>query len=269
MNIQFTWPDRRPIGKLNIGANPPNRWIWDVYPDIYRGASLIDKARAYFDRSLVQLKQLDAQAVAFWDCEGMKYPQPISYIGSPDKAQRMNPDFPYDEFFGWYTDAGYKLGFTIRPTEFNLKTHRQVESPDPIATMIRKCKYAMAQWGASIFYIDSNVWPDPWLVYPGMIFAWLQKALGDVLIIPEHKGPWVHLWTAGWREFNDLPVSETGTPPDILAEIPDAFSVLNVSIGQIPAHAVELKASFDRGDIPLIDAWGPSKQLDDLLGVLN
>jgi hypothetical protein len=243
----------------------------DAYPDIYPGDRLIYRARAYFKRSLVQLEKLNAQGVIFWDSEGMKYPQPISYIGSPDKAQKMNPDFPYDEFFGWYADAGYKLGFTIRPTEFNLKTHQQVESSDPIAVMTRKCKYAMARWGASIFYIDSNVWSEPWLIYPGMIFGWLQKALGnDKLIIPEHKDKQhlCYLWSAGWREFNDSPVSETGTPADVLADIPDAFSVLNVSSGNIPAHAAELRESFQRGDIPLIDSWYPGKQVDDLAALL-
>ncbi len=140
---QMTWTDRRSIGAYFgcrdalLSPTNPNGWFKDPTVDTTTpegrsafAARLLDE----IDASIDVLRQAGAQGVIWWDLEGQRYPQPLTYIGDP---RVLDPAHPHhkafapeletpveykgetipvvDACFEKWKDAGFSTGVTIRP----------------------------------------------------------------------------------------------------------------------------------------------------------
>jgi hypothetical protein len=168
----MNWPDRRPIGAIflaNSGKNwPTNPRGWLNEPSLDTTSpegreKFRTKLMALADASLQQLQSTGSQGVIVWDIEGGEKPHAVTYLGDPRVLSQFAPemDAVADEFMRKFTDAGYKVGVCIRPSKIiedpvkGGPKHQQVE--DAIAEMSDKIAYAKKRWGATIFYMDTNV----------------------------------------------------------------------------------------------------------------
>ena len=177
---------------------------------------------AYADNCVVRMKKMNAQGVIVWDVEGEEMPHAISYIGDPRTLPKTAPEMDRfaDAFMKKFSDAGFKLGVTIRPTEVYQPgiagkpawDHRLVR--DPVALMSAKIEYAQKRWGCTIFYLDSNVFGNdmmseeqrkklrfiPWIM-PIAMLGKLAALHPDCVIIPE------------WSEKIDYACTPPTAPP--------------------------------------------------------
>jgi hypothetical protein len=114
--------------------------------------------------------------------------------------------------------------------------------------MIRKIRYAHDRWGATLFYVDSNVDQNGATLDVG-IFAQIAAAFPDSLIMPEHSTPKYYAYTAPFLSF--LFHSDLGTPLDTYNYYPQAFSVNlvnDVDAGRLNEFMPQLTDSVRRGD---------------------
>jgi DNA-directed RNA polymerase subunit RPC12/RpoP len=261
--MQLHWPDRRPIGILFLASNyhasatNPRGWFNDPGqnftgpdgPQRFRQA-LFD----YTDQSLAILKRINAQGVIVWDVEGEQFPHKITYIGDPRLVGTLAPEMApvVDEFFARLTNAGLRVGVTIRPQQFVFGDHAQSPQQDVVnlkRILLEKIDYARAHWGATIFYVDSNGGirrPDE---------AWQMRRLAaqrpDVLLIPEHSDP---LYRAFSAPYVSLRQSVPGTNAGFAQTFfPRSFQALDISDAADRLTAIE--AARARGDVLLCRAW--------------
>jgi len=139
---------------------------------------------------------MNAQGMIVWDLEGMQYPR-INYVGDPRMLSVLAPEMEYngavDAYFKKFRDAGLRVGVTVRPQRLRLTTRgggrRGCQS-----TLYpgRPNRLAHTRWGATLFYIDSNVSSPPFTMPPSC--KQLQEMFPDVLLIPEWKHPLLCLW---------------------------------------------------------------------------
>lgn len=281
--MQFSWPDRRPIGTLFL-ANP--RTGWPTNPrgyiigkgkddNVFSEDGLKDFGEAllnYADRSIAILKSMNAQGVIVWDLEGAEFYHPITYLADPEKLLQVAPEMDRfaDAFFKKFRDAGLRTGITIRPTEVvpNPKkpgafTH--VEVSDPVDLLIKKIAYAKKRWGCSIFYFDSNVFakdwlsPEeiskmkgvPWLMPSAMIEA-VMKAHPDILLIPEWSDWTYSLHSAPYASVN---LGQRGSNSSVRKWRPESFQVVSLNSEAIEQNWDVYRDNFAGGDIPLLSAW--------------
>jgi len=137
------YTDRRPIGvyfgcrDAQRSSTNPNGWFKDPKVDTTTPEGRMAFAKrllAEIDASIAVLKQVNAQGVLWWDLEGQRQPQPITYVGDPRVLDPAHPahqffapelDTPVDyqgqqmklvdACFNKWQDAGLKTGVTIRP----------------------------------------------------------------------------------------------------------------------------------------------------------
>ena len=100
-------------------------WLVDVATDAGR-ATLKKRLMDYADRSIRILKDLDAQGMIVWDVEGQEFTYAVGYVGEP-RSLPGDIDAIIDEFFKKFTDAGLRVGVTIRPQ----RAMRWMYHPDP------------------------------------------------------------------------------------------------------------------------------------------
>ena len=79
-----------------------------------------------------------------------------------------------DAYFKVMREAGFRVGVCVRPQHFTLNTNgtaSQVYLPDSQlpAELIRKIKYAHQRWGATLFYIDSDVETNGGIWMPALL----------------------------------------------------------------------------------------------------
>ena len=230
--MTLKWPDRRPIATVFLCNSawglPKNPRGWfqgnkDVDVTTPEGLEKFGaKLMAYADNCVVRMKKMNAQGVIVWDIEGEEMPHAISYIGDPRTLPKIAPEMDRfaDAFMKKFSDAGFKLGVTIRPTEVYQPgvagkpawDHRLVR--DPVALMSAKIEYAQKRWGCTIFYLDSNVFGNdmmseeqrkklrfiPWIM-PIAMLGKLAALHPDCVIIPE------------WSEKIDYACSAPTAPP--------------------------------------------------------
>src|SRR5208283_1013781 len=121
-------------------------------------ADFKEKMMQVADKCVSVAKDLNAQGLIVWDIEGQEMPHAISYIGDPRMLPKTAPEMDRfaDAFMRKFSDAGFKLGVTIRPTEVYKPSiagkpawdHRLVR--DPVALMSAKIDYAQKRWGCTI-----------------------------------------------------------------------------------------------------------------------
>ncbi len=268
------WPDRRPLGYLMLSSTVPhpadgtNQRGWfnndksiDVTTDAGR-AAFAKQLMAYADNSIRILKAMNAQGMITWDVEGQEFPHATSYIGDPRIVSARAPEMDAlaDAYFARFRQAGLRVGVCIRPQILTQKAdgsyyqRDQTDMAQVTQTLIDKALYANKRWGCTIFYVDSN--GDPNMPYPATVFQNVAKALSQhkitALLMPEHKNVRYYAYTAPYAELRGGNIS---TPERIRRIYPQAFTVLNVSDGDMETHHDELVAAVKRGDILLFRAW--------------
>ena len=270
--FKIDWKDRRPIGTLFLSSFQAEQKLsnvrnWSVSPnellDI-RTSEGLRKFRAkvfeFADNSIKNLKDMNAQGMITWDIEGQQYPHPLSYIGSPELLSKMAPEMEIlaDEYFAKFRTAGMRTGICLRPDsvvfikENNWINHIPVK--DPVATLIKKIKYARKRWGCTIFYVDSNIQSDGETM-DASVFQKVQGACPDVLLIPEHERL---LYYAATAPYGELKAGTLVVGDDIKATYPGAFMVLNVAdglTGNERKDLSDLTKSLKQGNILLFRAW--------------
>ena len=215
------------------------------------------------------MQQLNAQGAITWDLEGEPFPQPTSYACAPDQIAQLAPEMesviadsasPYygqkldDAYFKIMRDAGFRVGVCVRPQRFMLpgdELAAQVVLPisETAAEMIRKIRYAHDRWGATLFYVDSNVDRNGATLDAGHLCR-VAAAFPDSLIMPEHSTPKYYAYTAPFLSF--LFHADLGTPSDIYNYYPRAFSVNlvnDVDAGRLNESKPQLTDSMRRGDV--------------------
>jgi hypothetical protein len=287
------WSDRRVLGTVYLASSPqgdpsrpagypnnPRRFYNDPSLDVVTPAGLA----AFQNRILQQawsnvqnLQRLNAQGVITWDIEGEQFPQSTSYACAPDEIAQLAPEMesvisdsasPYygqkldDVYFKIMRDAGFRVGVCVRPQRFTLYddgSAQQVVLPDSETAreMIRKIRYAHDRWGATLFYVDSNVDRNGATLDAG-ILAQVAAAFPDSLIMPEHSTPQYYASTAPFLSF--LFHGDLGTPADVYNYYPQAFSVNlvnDVDAGRLNESIFQLTDSIHHGDILMVhgDYW--------------
>ncbi|RYF45849.1 MAG: hypothetical protein EOO38_15285 [Cytophagaceae bacterium] len=270
---QLVWNDRRPIGSIFLANSNtkfktnPRGWFNDSKLNVKTTEGLAafrKKMLTTADSAVKNLKNVGAQGMIFWDLEGEEMPHPVSYIGDPRMLPTMasEMDSVADEFFARFSKAGLKTGVTLRPSRIQASgsgwKHNHMAF-DPVEEISQKIDYAQQRWGCSIFYVDSNATYAynakreviSWVMRAYM-FQELQARHPDVLIIPEH-GTYDY-WSAT-APYGELDMGDTGTADKVRWSYPDAFSVINISDGNIGKYRKQLVNSVKGGDVLLFRCW--------------
>ena len=290
---QLHWTDRRIIGTVYLASSPsgnpsqpggfannPRRYFNDGNANDFdvRNAAGLEKFQSKIlqqaENNASNLKKLGAQGAITWDIEGEAYPQPTSYACAPDQIAQLAPEMesvivssssPYrgmkldDAYFKTMRDAGFKVGVCVRPQHFTLNsnlTASQIYMPDSqIADeLISKIKYAHDRWGATLFYVDSDVETDG-ANLDANIFQQAAAALPDSLIIPEESTPKYYAYSAPFKTF--IFHGDLGTSPDTYNFYPQAFSanlINDVDPQKIAEYRMQLTESVKKGDILMVHA---------------
>ncbi len=281
--MTLKWPDRRPIATVFLCNSawglPKNPRGW------FQGSQDVDvttpgglekfgaRLMAYADNCVARMKKMNAQGVIVWDIEGEEMPHAISYIGDPRALPKAAPEMDRfaDAFMKKFSDAGFKLGVTIRPTEVYQPgvagklawDHRLVR--DPVALMSAKIEYAQKRWGCTIFYLDSNVFGNdmmteeqrkklrfiPWIM-PVTMLGRLAALHPDCLIIPEWSENIDYTCSAPYSSAN---LGQGGTPADIRRIWPAAFRVLSLNLTLLEDRWQSYAESVEKGDVLLFPPW--------------
>jgi hypothetical protein len=259
------WTDHRPVAQLMLAsqngtyATNPRCWFGDPKVDTTTPAGIAafeQRVLAYADQAVAICKAENAQAAITWDIEGEQFPQNTTYIGDPRLISTLDPEMSpiVDAYFKKFTDAGLKIGMTIRPQQLVLSDSNQqatqVEVADPGKLMIAKMKYARDRWGARVFYVDSNGSPDNPM--DPKFFQEVTKALPDILVSPEQSNMGYYPITAPYGQLN---LGITGTPPEVRWTYPQAFRVFTVSDADITDNLSTLVNSVMRGDVLFFRGW--------------
>ena len=293
---KMTWTDKRIIGTAYLASSPanggninepggyptnPRRYFNDPSVDINTSAgvtSFQSRMLKQAEANAVNAQAMNAQGVITWDIEGEQFPQSTSYVCSPDLIASIapemettisNPKSPHhgqkldDAYFQIMRDAGLKVGICLRPQAFSLSangTASQVflnSDQAIIANLERKARYAHSRWGATIFYVDSNVDINGGTLAPD-IFERLSIDLPAYLFIPEESTPRYYAYSAPFYSF--LFHGTIGTDPSIYNYYPHAFGanlINDVSPSALAASQTALTQAVSKGDILMghADYW--------------
>ncbi len=124
----LNWPDRRPIARAFIAegtkrsALNPRGYLNDPLLDVSSTTLFRKKMLEAADRTLANMNSMNPkpQGLMIWDLEGQEFNHAFTYVGYPSKIADMAPEMDRiaDEYLKRFTDAGYKIGMTLRPSEF-------------------------------------------------------------------------------------------------------------------------------------------------------
>ena len=281
--MALKWADRRPIGTAFIAqagtgwSGNPRGYIVGLRDkeDIHSQAGLAafgKRLLEYADQCIVELKDKNAQGVIVWDLEGQEKPHSISYVGDPRKLPQVAPEMDRfaDAFMKKFSDAGFRTGVTLRPTDYydaapgkRNWTHREVK--DPVALMSEKIQYAKQRWGTTIFYLDSNVFNQDWGKFPeGANVPWtmptrmierLQEAHPDCLVIPEWSNADYYRWSAPYSSQNLGQLTTNARNPFARVQWPGAFGVVAVETNLLETCFGTYVEGVAGGDVLLFRCW--------------
>ena len=272
------WANHGPIGQAFVCGgvrSPGNLWGYGINHKTYdltteAGlAQLSSDLILAADHCIANLRGVNGQGIIVWDFDGVQPGWP-GYIGDPPGIPTFSaPILPIaDAFFKKFHEASLAVGVCIRADLLVIRdgkprVQRYYETlEEAIADLDAKITFAVQRWGATLFYIDSYgngpVTQSP--VYTSYLFETLLKKHPGILMIPEGGGTLVPP-TGTINEFNACApynvstLHFTGTPTAVLSVYPRAFSVINISDGDMEKDYDELAKSFTRGDIPLFRCW--------------
>jgi hypothetical protein len=204
-----------------------------------------------------------------------------------------------DDYFKVYRDAGLRTGVTLRPSQVyyneTKKTWDHGTGSDggpgrgdfypmlrpkdvpwyrfyPVAErLIDKIAYAKKRWGCTLFYVDSNgmyrqVGEDQkfvWSLAEAAVLKHVRDAHPDVLIIPEHARDDYTYHAASWAHsavYFETNLKTYRTPAAVRDLLPGAFSVVNITEGDLDRNRAEIKAGVAAGDILMFRGWFADKR---------
>ena len=287
------WTDRRIIGTAYLASSPsgnastsggypnnPRRYFNDSLSsdfDVRTTSGLLKFQKRVLSRAtetVQNLRQLKAQGVITWDVEGEQYPQPTSYVCSPDQIAVVAPEMESkvadttssyagmrldDAYFKIIRDAGFRVGVCVRPQQFTrasngTATQQTLSDTAVAAQLIRKMRFAHDRWGATLFYLDSTVEASGGTLSP-TAFAQAAAALPDSLLISEESSPKFYAYTAPFKSF--LFLQQTGTDENVYDYYPKSFSAVLVNdVDPIKLAAAQpaLTNAVRRGDLLMVHA---------------
>ncbi len=224
----LVWTDKRPLGQVALFDNGVSTSKVDLTaPNAI--ATFHDVALTFADQTVAALKASNAQGAIFWDMEGNSQPR-ATYVGDPRQTARITPamDAVADQFYKKFTDAGLRIGMTIRPTQvaWDAQGAFQQAVADPTAELQAKVNYCRSRWGATLFYVDSAKFFNPDWIQP------VASANPDCLFVVENPSPAVYAFGAGYLDMRRF------TQPDTSARAlyPTAFSAQAVGDGPGPSR---------------------------------
>lgn len=135
---QLNWPDRRPVmmGMYASGSHRsmtnPRGWFNEPTKDyVSAGGSARFKTDllSAADRTIGALRLANAQGVMLWNMEGEEFPHAVTYIGDPPNIENFAPEMTgaIDAFVQKIKDAGFKIGFTLRPQQMHVQITKPAE----------------------------------------------------------------------------------------------------------------------------------------------
>jgi PA14 domain len=272
------WQDRRPIGQLVIATaaagypKNPRGWFLDPTVDVTTPAGVAafqQRVLSFANNSISVLKSMNAQGMVTWDIEGQQFPDPISYVCDPTMYATTAPEMVgvADKYFQLFRDAGFRVGVCIRPQQFSITAGgagQQIFVADPTQTLIDKATYAHTRWGATLFYIDSNVnLTDPNPIDPNIIKT-LSTLFPDSLFIPEHSNTLYYAYSAPYRELKQ---GYTSTPTDVRFVYPNAFTNIYTADGPLGQTFSQLVTAVQQGDSLMYRSWYPDPQNQQVLSI--
>ncbi len=299
----MVWPDRRPVGAVFLPTskgpkNNPRNWFKKKDLDVFSAAGKAELRKLtmeFADRCVQQLKATNAQGAVIWNPEGGEHPHPITYIGDPRMVEVLAPEMVdiYPDFFKKFTDAGFRVGCCLRPTQVYEKepgkwahgtgSHGPERNPlndnydevwpegvgwwrfFPVAERIsRKIDWARENWGCTLFYIDTNgvhrqigeKQEFKWTLLDTHIWREIHIKQPDVLLIPEFsKCPGQYAFTSSYLQ---PPHSSTITNGFWRRIVPTAFSVsytVNLNNEQWAKKRDTIKKGIEAGDSMFFRGW--------------
>ena len=276
----LNWPDRRSIGMVVLAtaatgwSTNPRGWLLDPTIDVTSPQGLAAFKTRILNLakgSVSILQSMNSQGAITWDIEGEQFTHPTTYIGDPRVTAQLAPEMDAiaDAYFKTFRDAGLKVGVCIRPQRLVLaagKTPDQQVATDMnevLQLLIAKAKYAHDRWGATIFYVDSNVlsYTDGHAT-PASLFSTLQSTFPDSLFIPEHATTQYWASTAPYKELGQ---GYYTTPSDVRAVYPNSFSILVPKDTPLSASFNTLVTSVQQGDILMYRAWFDDEPANNLI----
>jgi hypothetical protein len=279
---ELKWEDRRPIGRLFLSSSPrkdfppatnPRGWFnsADVDTTTEEGrARFRERLLAYADNSIKIMKEMNAQGMVVWDIEGQENPHMISYLGDPRSLPpEMEP--VADEFFQKFREAGFRTGITIRPqrpvrTAYGDKVFQQdfTDRRARFANLCEKIDVARKRWGATLFYMDSDVdWFGDPVSIPGapgytaakdsQLMRDLMLKYPDCLFMPEWEDLRTYAYSAPYTQLNYNKL--VMPPPYVLRAYPKAFFANIAVTPEIEQQQAALVDSVRHGCILYFDGW--------------
>lgn len=292
-----TWTDKRIIGTTYLASSQPGNKLYATgsrhyFPNDNLDYSLPSNFPALQSRVLQQAHDIvtnaqrdGAQGTITWDIEGQDYPQETSYLCDPPHFAQYSPEMAkpvsgtgtvYDglplakAYFKIQTDAGMKVGVCVRPEHLTAGTDNggratlyqaALSSNAAYVTELEgKISYAMQQWGATIFYIDSMVDETPdasgtplGSTLDAAIIKKVHEDFPSVLLAPEQNYPLYYAYSQPFRTF--LFHTDLGTDPEIYNYYPKAMSVNlvnDVAQSKLDQYRPQLTQSVVKGDILMV-----------------
>jgi hypothetical protein len=150
-----SWQDRRPIARLFIAegtkgsATNPRGYLWDDTLNAFNQTTFNQRVLAWADNAVSVMSNLNPkpQGMMLWDLEGQEFYHYFTYVGYPNKLPEISPemDAVADQFFKKFTNAGFRVGMTLRPMQFLSGT-----------TLPATCKFNVTTTELSDVFIKTN-----------------------------------------------------------------------------------------------------------------
>ena len=293
---RVSWSDKRILGTAYLASSPagggnvtqpggfvrnPRRYFNDASVDVTTAVGLEDfqvRVLQQAQAEVANTRALNGQGVITWDIEGEEYPQATSYVCSPEQIGSVAPEMESvvgltssayygmkldDAYFKTLRDSGLRVGVCLRPQVFTAGangTASQVTlsgNSAIVANLEKKARFANGRWGATIFYVDSNVDGNGGTLDPA-IFEQLLTDMPSYLFIPEESTPRYYAYSAPFYSF--LFHGTTGTDSSVYGYYPKAFGVNlvnDVSAAALASGEASLIESVSKGDILMghADYW--------------
>jgi hypothetical protein len=121
---------KKPVARLSFNgafrpsfAKNPRGWFNDASLDVTTPegiAAFQSRLLGAADASVKEMSRVGASGGVIWDIEGQQLAQ--SYIGDPAQAEILAPEIIgiVDQFVAKIRNAGFRVGFTLRPQQFTV-----------------------------------------------------------------------------------------------------------------------------------------------------
>ena len=256
----WRWADRRPIGLMMLSggqqgwATNPRGWFNDQSVDVTTAvgrAAFQRRMEEKIDQTIVNLREMNAQGVVFWDLEGRELP--ISYVGDPRRLAELAPEMDAiaDRLFARLRAAGVRVGMALR-SQALVAGHVQPVT-DPAGLLQAKIAYARKRWGATMFALLGSVGDSHGEMGMATLCRRVVAANPDILLMPTSTDADAYRWSGVWQ---DPATPSSPTPMVARRTLSEAFGVLRLlDEPELVQRHDELVRVVAAGDILTFRAW--------------